>query len=1528
MLTSALLAGSATFGLSAQVTLNFDAAKRGPMISPLQYGIFYEEINNAGDGGLYAELIRNRCFEDASAPDYWSAIGGATMTITRSGLMNENRRAALNVKLNGANEGISNTGYWGIPVRGGETFKLTLWLKSDNGYKGQVTATISENGSTAASGSAEISLDGKWQKISIPVSAPETAQYIGDGKFNLTFSNAGSLTVGMVSLFPKTYMDRENGCRMDLAKMLEGLRPKFVRFPGGCYIEGDGTLEGQRRFEWKKTIGPIEQRPGHFNANWGYPSTDGLGFHEFLQLTEDLGAEPLFVVNVGIGHGWIKDYTDIDEYIQEALDAIEYCNGDVNTFWGAKRAENGHPEPFNMRLLEIGNENYNFDDDRSDHYPERYKAFYDAIKAKYPEITLIGNVEAWGTDDPSWRNSFPVEMVDEHYYRNPKWFESRYNKYDSYDRNGPKVYVGEYAVTDGFGTNGHLRAALGEAVYMQGLENNSDICVMASYAPIFYHEERGGGWLPDMIRFNHESSFGTPSYYVQKLMPQYLGKQNVKWTEEGNLVNGEGNKIGLSSWSTTVAYDNIKVTDTQGNVLLQEDFSGSADNWDLPSSGWSIKDGQLCQNNSTEQGRIAFCNSVLPSSYVLELDATKKSGAEGFLVAVNLTDRDNYIWWNIGGWNNGQHGLQVCTNGAKSDYDLKSGNIETGRTYHVRMEVEGTRIKCYLDGLLIHDLTLPADRNIYVSSSIDDENNVMYVKLVNTRETPSEIILNMANARILSADLNLLTSASDTDENTMENPYKVAPASANTIFAEGNTLKYEAPAYSLSIMTIALDDIEYTPAVGKTATEAQLQTLREELSSISKKLSWLHQSTSLPVMTSSGVELEWTAPNDVSGITVTSNRHSAQLEIIAPNTTDKTVDAGEIIANAIFPDGAVGTVSVPVSLAEADTWYGYLYTYMNSEKEITNMALGSKEGMGKSFEQLLDGEEIFNTAELATIEGGTRDAYLGRGRNEHEYFMTTTDMCNANSGMWNNFGIDLLRSNDLVHWESSVFDFRKGKSIFSDKDATTDCYKTDEEYAKIDRVWAPQFIWDATANNGEGAYLVYYSLLSGNEWDRYDRIYYSYADKEFKTLTQPRLLLDPGVSLIDADIVYNDYDGLYHMLVKRSGTSTANTGIYEYTSSALTGAEWKEIGRMENQNTTSIEAPTQIRRINEDVYNMYFMRYDVEYSYKVADMDHDGLKSGLPVRVAGTGAFQHGSVIYIDKDEYDMLQLYSTVKGLLRQAKAAQEAGSTAAFKEAIDYTETVIADNRTVSSLLENLPAAYDMLVEATGKYLAEGERLDNGYIDITRLLQNPSFDKNDNTGWSGTSFTAVSHNVAEHFSRVFDTYQVLKAMPAGSYRFEAQVFYRYGLPGSAQPAHKEGTEEILASLYINESEKPVMSLYDEDYSRYPDNMYEASTAFNNDHKYTDNAVELIMPVSGDIRAGIRKLTMVDGDWTIFDNFRLYYKPELTSVSEIDVDPETIVNVYSTDGTIVKANVKAADATEGLEKGIYLIGNRKFVVK
>ena len=262
-------------------------------------------------------------------------------------------------------------------------------------------------------------------------------------------------------------------------------------------------------------------------------------------MSEDLGAKPLFVVNVGIWHGGCTPYDQIGEWIEECMDALEYANGDITTKYGKMRAENGHPAPFNLEYIEIGNENYNFNmnnnSDQSDHYPERYIQFYNAIKAKYPNVHCIGNVESWSTDNPSWRNNYPVEMVDEHYYRNPKWFADRFNKYDSYDRSKYKIYVGEYAVTSQFGDIGNLNAALGEAVYMMGMENNSDVVVMNSYAPIFVNEN-DARWRPDMIRFNSNKVMGTPSYYVQQLFPNNIGTQVLKTDWTYKLTMPQANK--------------------------------------------------------------------------------------------------------------------------------------------------------------------------------------------------------------------------------------------------------------------------------------------------------------------------------------------------------------------------------------------------------------------------------------------------------------------------------------------------------------------------------------------------------------------------------------------------------------------------------------------------------------------------------------------------------------------------------------------------------------------------------------------------------------------------------------------------------------------------------------------------------------------------------------------------------------------------------------------------------------------------
>ncbi len=1511
--------------MSAQVTLNIDAADRGAHIGDLQYGIFYEEINNAGDGGLYGELIRNRAFEDGNGGDYWTGIGSCSRSYITTGLLNENRSRALDLTLTGADQGLINTGYWGINCVEGDTYSLSFWLKSTAGYKGVATASLTDTqGNVGATTTVDIDADGEWHKYTAKMTATKT---ISKSQFRLVFNKAGRVQLDMVSLFPPTYKDRENGCRRDLAEMLAAMKPAFVRFPGGCYIEGDGTVDDNRRFEWKKTIGPIEERPGHYNFNWGYPSTDGLGFHEFLQLTEDLGAEPLFVVNIGIGHGWYTDYTKIDDYIQEALDALEYCNGDVNTTWGAKRAANGHPEPFNMRLLEIGNENYNFDDDRSDHYAERYKAFYDAIKARFPEVTLIGNVEAWGTDTPSWRNSFPCEIVDEHYYRWPSWFAQCYNKYDSYDRSGPKVYVGEYAVTNDFGTVGNLNAALGEAVYMLGMERNSDHVIMSSYAPIFMNEERDGGWMPDMIRFSHDQSYGTPSYWVQQLLPNNHGKQNVNWTEAGNL-NG-GTRVALSSWSTRVKYDNVKITDANGNVLFSDDFStADSQSWKAPNSNWTRTGGALVQNSASEQGKLYAGTFDLPGSYTFELDAVKVSGAEGFLVAFNYGDDNNYCWWNIGGWNNGQHGLQVCTNGAKSDYDLKSGSIETGRTYHLRLVVNGSHVQCYLDDALIHDMQLPVDRRVYTAASIDDETGTMYVKIVNTGSEAYDVTLNMANASINGATVTVLTSASATDENTKDNPTNVVPADGSMKSVEAHKAVYNAPAYSLSIIKLSLSDVKYDGDSALPPTDEQVEALKEELYPTICKLSWLHASTTLPMNTSSGATIEWNFKEPAAGATISSSRYMTQLELTRPNNSNTKQLIATLTATVTYPDGHRGDIDFEVWQAPADGMYGYLYAFMNPASEITNYALGEKETFGKRFEVLIDGGEVFDTNAMAPVEGGTRDAFLGRGQRPDEYFMTVTDMSNIKTGKWNNHALALLRSTDLIHWETASFDFNLGKSIFSDPTATTDGYKTDAEYAKIDRVWAPQFIWVPDGGlDGAGAYFVYYSLLSSNPGDNHDRMFYSWADKDFKTLTQPRLFYDPGYAVIDADITYSEHDHLYHMMIKKEGAKPEDTGIYGYTSPTLLGSPWTEILHMSSEGTAAVEGPTLLRRIDEDVYNLYFMRYDAEYTYKVVDLDHLTTKYSSSTRLAGSGNFQHGSVIPVDETEYNMLSTWSDLVKMLAKCKRIQAGSDTHVFDRPIADAETALESNLTVQSLAEALPVALKALLEAHGEYLASES---NDFNDITSQLTNPDFNGNNGTGWTGSSFTATASGVAEQWNKIFDTYQVLKNMPAGTYRLELQGFYRYGYQAESRAAHNNGTEELLAHYYMNDSEGTFMSLYAETLSTTPDNVSQSNAAFNTLDKYHNDPITCVLDEMGDLRIGVRKTKAINGDWTCFDNFKLYFKPASAGVDNVLADGENDgpVDVYNIAGMLLKSGVDRSEATRGLAPGVYLVGNEKVTVR
>ncbi len=804
---------------SAQVDINIDINNKGPKISPTHYGIFFEDINHAADGGLYAELIQNRSMEDSDTqPVHWNAVHNSqsksVIELTAEDPLNGAHQKSLRVIITAADEqnlaGVQNDGYWGINVVKGREYKLSFWAKSDKKYKGVLKALLRSQGEVRFLGEVNIpvKLNEKWQKFTTVIKATDN-----DPKavFELLANTPGTFQLDVVSLFPPTFKGRENGMRPDLAHMLADMKPKFMRFPGGCFVEGQQSPENA--FRWERTIGPIEERPGHKNVNWGYRTTDGIGFHEYLQLAEDLGARPLYVVNVGIWHGGYTPLDSLQSWIDECMNALEYANGDITTKYGAMRAKNGHPEPFNIEYLEIGNENYNFhldtNRDQSINYPERYKMFYDAIKAKYPNMVCIGNVESWGTDNPSWRNDYPVEMVDEHYYRNPQWFAERFHKYDNYDRNRYKVYVGEYAVTSQFGKVGNLNAALGEAVYMMGMENNSDVVPLNSYAPIFVNENNVA-WAPDMIRFNSERCMGTPSYYVQKLFPNNIGTRVIKttWTEKipqkpaTNEVS-QPVHLGLATWATNVTYKDPQYI-VGGKATKLTELS----KWQTVKGTWRGRDNEINQRSRLDPAMLISPETFTDKKYTYKVKAMKHSGNEGFLLMFGYADEDHYNWFNIGGWGNTQNNIEQGNGGGR--IQLHKGTqfkVEDERWYDLQVDVDGDSITCYIDGKLecAGRLRQSMMKGVFASTTLDENTNELIIKIVNTGWGAVPGTIYLKNCKVQSATLERLSSEKGTDENTMDDPTKIIPRMDDVHIAQqGEKMLIAIPSYSINIIRAKL----------------------------------------------------------------------------------------------------------------------------------------------------------------------------------------------------------------------------------------------------------------------------------------------------------------------------------------------------------------------------------------------------------------------------------------------------------------------------------------------------------------------------------------------------------------------------------------------------------------------------------------------------------------------------------------------------------------------------------------------------
>lgn len=774
-------------GLSAAMGANIavNTAQRGPRLSPRLWGIFFEEINHAGDGGLYAELVRNRGFEDAATPEGWALVqtdgSRGIMVLDDSTPVNSATPHSLRFEIRqvaGGRVGVANSGYWGIPVRKGARYLLSFFARAE-GFRGPLVASLENLGTVYAR--AQIpALTREWKqyKATLISSGDDPAAYLV-----LSATSPGRVWLDMVSLFPEdTFKRRPNGLRADLAQMLYDLRPSFCRFPGGCFVEGDRLGNA---FRWKLTIGPIWHRPGHWNL-WGYRSTDGLGFHEYLQMCEDLGAEPLFVINCGMSHTDIVPLDQMQEWVQDALDAIEYANGPPDSKWGALRAAAGHPQPFNLRMIEIGNEN------GGPAYEERYALFYDAIKARYPEIQLVANVPV---------SSRPMDILDEHFYSSPDWFASQARRYDAYSRKGPKIFVGEYACTQACGL-GNLRAALGEAAFMTGIERNSDVVVMAAYAPLFVNVNNRA-WNPDLINFDATRCYGTPSYYVQQMFSLNRGDvvlpTEVQAPRPPQIVRGG---IGLGTWATRAEFRDIKVTRGE-EVLFADDFSAGARAWRVFKGDWAAVDGAYRQSSTDIDCRSTTGNAGW-SDYTYSLKARKLDGAEGFLIMFGVRDDANWYWLNLGGWGNVRHGIEKCLGGSKTMLGPSpAGSIETGRWYDIRIELQGARIRCYLDGELIIDVFDEGPQSLYASATRDEGSGEIIVKVVNYSDQAQETTVRLDGVNRVQADATavVLTAPSPDAENSLDEPRKVAPVK-NSFHCPGPAFGYTFVPYSLTVLRI------------------------------------------------------------------------------------------------------------------------------------------------------------------------------------------------------------------------------------------------------------------------------------------------------------------------------------------------------------------------------------------------------------------------------------------------------------------------------------------------------------------------------------------------------------------------------------------------------------------------------------------------------------------------------------------------------------------------------------------------------
>ncbi len=618
-------------GQATRDVVTLDVSRPGPQISPTMFGVFFEDINFAADGGLYPELVKNRSFEFTEPLYAWRRVwregADGELTIRSDAPLNAQNTHYLRLRVYTTNGvyGLVNSGFRGMGVHSGAEYVLSAYVRANAGAPQTLSVRLTDEKDQPLAEATLTGFTNQWKRYETTLRPSATNPR---AQLEITAKGEGEIDIDMVSLYPKeTWKNRPNGLRKDLVTLLADMKPGFIRFPGGCIVEGRRL---ELRYDWKKTVGDITERKALVNR-WNdefshrpapdYFQSFGLGFFEYFQLAEDVGATPLPIVNCGMACQFNSAETapldQLDPFVQDAFDLIAFANGSVDSRWGKLRSQMGHPAPFNLKIIGIGNEQW------GPRYVERYKRFAEALKKAHPEISLVASAgpgSAGKEFDYLWTNlrQLKADIIDEHYYMAPNWFLTNAHRYDGYDRSGPKVFAGEYAAqTSGVAkpdNKNNWEGALAEAAFMTGLERNADVVTMASYAPLFAHVD-AWQWTPNMIWFDNLRSFGTPNYYVQKLYATNLGTHvlpvNVNGSEK-NSENGLYTSASLDQKHGEVIFKAVNATATARTVRV--DLKGIAG----PTSAGRLTvlaSADLKAENSLEQPtRVAPAEKPLPAS--------------------------------------------------------------------------------------------------------------------------------------------------------------------------------------------------------------------------------------------------------------------------------------------------------------------------------------------------------------------------------------------------------------------------------------------------------------------------------------------------------------------------------------------------------------------------------------------------------------------------------------------------------------------------------------------------------------------------------------------------------------------------------------------------------------------------------------------------------------------------------------------------------------------------------------------------